>query len=283
MAAPKKMPCHEELDWGEMWRQARDQRSWKPKQVEDWDRKAHSFARRNARSVYGRRFLALMRPQRHWSVLDVGCGPGTLALPMAALVERVTAMDFSGAMLAILDEAAEERGIINVSTVKGAWGDDWKTLGVGIHDAVVASRSLSVDDLAAALGKMNDHAREAVFLTDRVGPGPFDPRAFAAVGRPMRVGPDYIYTVNLLYAMGIHARVDFIRLEEKREYANIDEAVEGYGWMFRDLNAVEAGRLRTYVEARALRLAHGRIGIRDAHVPEWAFISWRKGEGGGRA
>jgi cyclopropane fatty-acyl-phospholipid synthase-like methyltransferase len=52
--------------------------------------------------------LGLHRDMR---VLDIGSGPGTLALPMAAHVREVTALDSSEGMLSLLREHADRKGI----------------------------------------------------------------------------------------------------------------------------------------------------------------------------
>ena len=51
--------------------------------------------------------------------------------------------------------------------------------------------SWSVLDLGSALRRLNAFAIHKVVVTDRVGHGPFDPDAYAAVGHPLRLGPDY--------------------------------------------------------------------------------------------
>lgn len=62
-------------------------------------------------------------------------------------------------------------------------------------------------------------------ITDRVCHGTCDPDAFAAIGRPLNPGPDYLYTVNLLYQLGIRTTVDFIQLNADSRFAPWDEAV----------------------------------------------------------
>lgn len=54
-------------------------------------------------------------------VLDVACGTGHTTLAIAALLPegRVTAVDFSGAMLARAKEKAEARGVANIDFVEG--------------------------------------------------------------------------------------------------------------------------------------------------------------------
>ncbi len=54
-------------------------------------------------------------------VLDIGSGPGTLALPLARAGALVTAVDPAEGMLAELRAAAEEEGLTAVTTVRGLW------------------------------------------------------------------------------------------------------------------------------------------------------------------
>lgn len=59
-------------------------------------------------------------------VLDAGCGPGRLSIPLAAAVGpdgTVTAMDLQDGMLAIVRERAEKNGIFNISFIQGGIGD----------------------------------------------------------------------------------------------------------------------------------------------------------------
>jgi len=271
-----------ELDWNRIWRETRQQRTCQSKGRQDWDRKAASFARRNRQSPYIDHLLTIINPAPTATVLDVGAGPGTLAIPLAGRVRRVTALDFSARMLEELTAGAAAAGVGNITTVRGAWEDDWAALGVLPHDVAVASRSLAVDDLAAALVKLNHFARQRVYLTDRVGAGPFDPEVFAAVGRPFQPGPDYIITLNLLYSLGIHARVDFIPAEYSASYASREEAVDSLLWMLEELQPGEAARFEAYLAERLSRQADGTWRVSRHHRPLWAVLWWEK-EGENRA
>jgi len=262
-------------DWNLLWQQARKDKSWHSKSESDWDSRAAAFAGRTGGSTYAQAFLTLLRPEPDWSILDVGSGPGTLALPLAHRVRRVTCLDFSANMLAILQARAATQQLANIRTCKGSWTDDWRGLGLDRHDVVIASRSLAVTDLAAALRRLTEFARRMVAVTDKVHHGPFDPDAFAAVGRPLNSGPDYLYTVNLLHQMGQLATVDFIRLEEVKSYPSLDQALTRYTWMFPDLNPTETEALRHYLRAIATVRADGTITLQCRHVPTWAYISWR--------
>lgn len=267
---------YQDIDWNKLWREGRKQKSWKSKKSKDWDHRAEGFAERNINSFYADQFIRLIKPDPDWTVLDIGCGPGTLAIPLARRVKTVTAVDFSTDMLKQLQQRAAIEKISTINTIQGAWEDDWRQLDIKPHDVAVASRSLSVDDLKEALTKLNDWAIKTVFISDRVGPGPFDPDIFEAIGREFTPGPDYIYTVNLLYQMGIHAHVDFITLENTKTYGSPQKALESCGWMFDNMTAQEEKKLKIYVEDHLLQIDNANWQLKRRVPPKWALIWWHK-------
>jgi len=82
---------YRDIDFNELWQEARCQKSWSGKKRADWNKKAKSFAKRAAHSEYADIFVKRMDPAPEWTVLDVGAGPGTLTLPLARRVKKVTA------------------------------------------------------------------------------------------------------------------------------------------------------------------------------------------------
>ena len=265
-----------DLDWNLLWQNARKQKSWSSKGAADWDKKADSFASRNAGSSYTSLFLEHLPLAPDRTVLDMGSGPGTLAIPLAGRVRSVTAVDYSAGMLDVLTRQAKEKNIENIRTIQGSWEDDWQQLGIGSHDIAIASRSLAVDNLSLALQKLNDHAREYVFISDRIAPTPFDPAAFAAIGRDFQSGPDYIYTVNILYTMGIHPCIDILKLDRDYIYSDMEEAMQSYVWMFKELSTREKEALRTYLNSKIVHSEGKQITIRRDYPPQWALIWWKK-------
>ena len=265
-----------DIDWGRIWRDSRNKRSCRNKGRKDWDRKAPSFARRNMRSSYIERLLEFVAPEPEETVLDVGSGPGTLAVPLAARARMVTAIDYSAGMLEELRAEAGRQSLSNIVTVQASWEDDWQKIDVAYHDIAVASRSLSVDDLQGALTKLDKWALKRVVITDRVGAGPFDPEIFAAIGRDFDPGPDYIITVNMLYRMGINARVDYIPAEYSDSYATREEAIDSCLWMLDEMNPGERKRFEDYMDVRLVSLDDGTWRLPRRHDPKWAVISWEK-------
>ncbi len=266
------------VDWGKLWQQAQQNRAGKEKKAKDWDNRAHSFAARTATSIYTKHFLQLLRPEAHWTVLDVGSGPGTLALPLSPRVKHITCLDFSGNMLDILNKRAQQHKFPNITTCKAAWEDDWRQLGIRPHEVAIASRSLAVKDLKGALNLLCCFATEKIVITDKVRHGPFDPDAFRALQRPLQTGPDYIYTVNLLYQMGFLASVDYIRLEEHPTYRSFEDAMTGYSSMFPSINPDEKKQLIKYLQSITTSNEDGGVTVHRQHVPTWAFISWNPNE-----
>ena len=265
---------YRELDWQAIWREERRHKSRPRRSRQDWDKRAADFAARNLDSPYTEQFLAKFDWPADWTVLDAGCGPGTIALPLARKVKAVTAIDYSAAMLAELSREQERQGLNNIRTVQAAWEDDWEKRGIPPHEVVIASRSLAVDDLAAALSKINRWATRRAIITDRVGAGPFDPELFAAVGRPFAPGPDYIITVNILYSMGINATVDFIRLDNQRLFPSRQAAIASRLWMLGEPTSAELEKLEAYLADRLVAQPDGTWRLERTTPSLWAVISW---------
>lgn len=263
-----------EPDWNQLWQQARRAKSWKSKKKADWDQRATAFRKRNADSAFAKLFIKKMRPQAHWSVLDVGCGPGTLAIPLAPQVARITALDFSQAMLNQLTQRQQRHHISTITPVQASWQDDWQQLAIPPHDVCLAARSLAVDDLRAALEKLCAWATKKVFIADRVGAGPFDPDLFAALGRPFEPGPDFIYTVNILFQMGIHPHLDYLEFDQQRSFATRADARQGWSWMIDKIQPDEEMALDTYLDERLTTNEDGTVTFTRRQPARWAFISW---------
>lgn len=175
----------------------------------DWDARAANLSAKvlDNDSEYTRQFVSRMDLSGAGSLLDIGCGPGTIALAVADQLDQVVGLDYSPGMLECMRDNARVLGLSNVETCLRSWEDDWSD--VPRCDIVVASRSSMVPDMAQALVKMTGHARQRCYMTHRassvIGAG-------GSVARPARPHgfPDYIYIVNILYGMGLNPRLDYI-------------------------------------------------------------------------
>jgi 16S rRNA G527 N7-methylase RsmG len=102
------------------------------------------------------------------TVLDIGAGSGSFAIPLAKQARWVTAVEPSCAQCRRLNEAAALDGIGNISVIQ----KDWNTVGleeVEHHDVVVASYCLFMTGMAAAVSKMLQLTRRRLFLVHLAG------------------------------------------------------------------------------------------------------------------
>jgi len=263
------------LDWNRVWQARLALHGAVRRDVSFWDGRAPSFAKAASEMDYVNQFLAIMKPEPGWTVFDMGCGSGSLAIPLAKQVSAVTAVDFSGEMLAVVRRRCEHEGIGNVELIRAAWEDDWEKLGIGAYDAAIASRSMVVEDLRASVAKLNAVAGKRVYIVTVAGDGPRDRRLFEAVGRPFDSGPDYIYYYNLLYQMGITANVAFIEEVRNRTYASPEEAFTSVQWMFDDMTPAEKNKLAAFL-GKHLVFQCGSWRLSYGTKVRWAVIWWEK-------
>jgi SAM-dependent methyltransferase len=262
------------IDWNDVWKELRARRTTIQKSATSWGKRSQGARRINREDRYVQGFLDIMKPEQEWTVLDMGCGPGILTLPLASMVKHVTAADFSQGVLDVVAEECRARNITNVTIKKLSWEDDWQAAGLEKHDVVIASRSLVADDLREATIKLDTTARKKVIIATIVKDGPFDRRVFEAVGRPLEAGPDYICNYNLLYQMGILASVNFIR-QEPRKFDSPDEAFASLSWMLDSTTDSEKAKLRLLIDDHLRK--DGDFWTTDYDfAPLWAVIWWDK-------
>ncbi len=97
------------------------------------------------------------------TVLDIGCGPGTLSLPLAGKVKKITAVDKSVHMLDILNEHITRERISNISVINGSW-EDLPDRNIEKHDYVIGSYSLLSDDLKNMISILDRLALKKAYM-----------------------------------------------------------------------------------------------------------------------
>lgn len=243
----------------------------RPKTPETWDARAGDLSKRMGQSRYAQDFISRMQLDGARTLLDVGCGPGTLALPLARHLEQVVGLDYSSGMLQALSHNAQAMGLDNVRMLLRAWEDDWAD--VPECDIVIASRSTVAEDLADALAKLHAKARQRVYLTHLVGGQFIDPAIQRQVGRMRPPMPDYIYVINILHGMGIHPTLDYITVEGNLAgAADFDDYAGRVARSMSGLRKSEYQRLRAWYDDAS---PQDRAGA----PLRWAFIHWRKDAG----
>jgi SAM-dependent methyltransferase len=261
------------IDWNAVWRKHQAEKLLTRRDPDFWNKRASRFTRRAKASGYIGQFISIVNPRPDWSVLDIGSGAGTLAVPLSGAVRRITALDPAAEMLALLEDRCRKNGISNIDRVNGRWEDDWDQLGIGVHDVAIASRSLLVDDLREAILKLQRHAAKRVFISSLVDDGPRDRRIVEAAGRPFYAGADYIVVYNLLRQMGIYANVTFISNRDEKTYDGVDDALQSVRWMVYDMTPEEETKLRSYL-SKNLVSEDDRWKLPGPRTVRWAVIWW---------
>lgn len=258
----------QDIDFGSLYREHMAAVG-RPKPPSVWDARAEGMTLPPSDLGYTAEFVRRMDLSDCASLLDVGCGPGHIALAVAHRLSSVHGLDYSPRMLEVFMRNAQAQGVTGVSAILRSWDEDW--CDVPECDIVVASRSTAVQDMADALCKLNDKAHKRVYLTSLVG-GLFGDTALqAAIGRPVPPAlPDYIYILNILHAMGIHARVDFIAAEAPRAvYTHFEDLLRHVQSREGDLSTSEQNKLKTWFDVH-------RLGTRRPTSAQWALIAWDK-------
>lgn len=231
----------------------------------DWSARARKMSEGIFEGEYVEGFLERLDLSDCATLLDVGCGPGTIALRVASRLEAVYGLDYSPGMLEAFAENAAARGLRNAVPLLRAWEDDWTD--VPVCDVVVASRSTQVADLAAALDKLHAHARRRVYLTHLVGGRFVDEELQRVLGRDDEPLPDYLYVIALLHQRAIHPRLDYLEGENRlRNCLDFEDCLRKVTWSLGELTRAETDRLRDYFDR-----SRGRIGRQPMR---WALVSW---------
>jgi ubiquinone/menaquinone biosynthesis C-methylase UbiE len=163
-------------------------------------------------------------------ILDIGSGPGTLAIPFASRVGHVTAIEPAEGMCSVMQEKMAEHGVTNIDIVQKRWED--VDVAADLHppyDVVIASFSLGMSDIRAAIEKMMLASSRYVYLYHFAGPTSWDrqrhdlwPRLH---GREYQPGPKSDVLYNVLYQMGIYPNVSTFPLVHNQRYSNLEEAM----------------------------------------------------------
>lgn len=255
------------IDFSRMYREHKATTDFKGKTSADWDEKSRDMAQSTINSPYVDDFISRMKLSRDDVLLDIGCGPGALSIPLAKKVKEVIAIDFSAQMLAELKAYAAREGVDNIKTYHLGWDDDWSILPP--IDIAVASRSMEVSDIDAALLKMSTHASKGCYLTYKVGGSFVDMNILDYIGKHVKTKPDFWYIPIILYSHGYLPRIDYIETGRGSVRSGTeDEFVESLIWSIGSLEEEQQAKAREYY--REVIIAQNR----PPRSVNWAFIAW---------
>jgi predicted TPR repeat methyltransferase len=276
------------IDWNALWQAESSNSNWtKTPQKELWNKRADSFSQRINRVVEGKenldkddyisKMLDRIEVQPGWTVLDIGCGPGTLAIPLAKKARSVSALDISSEMLKHLKSNAAKSGLDNIHYLNIAWQDAFAEKVLDRHDVIVASRSLMSGNMQNALSCIVPLARQAAYLTFPIIHLPFDWEAYKAIGRQGKKHAPYIYVYNMLYQMGITANVEILYSRIKVQFSSIEDAIESIQWRTEPFSVEEKSRLIGFLEKKFAEQKGSPFYTHEG-FSRWALIWWKTEE-----
>ena len=266
------------VDWAECWRANRMHATLTESTLHYWSDRAQRFKATSHPTGYARTFLERTEFRDGETVIDMGCGAGTLALPLAMQGHRVIACDYSQQMLDRLVQFAEMAGVAsNIEPYCVSWSDSWDELPVA--DVFLASRSLCTRDLGATLQAMEAHTRRRCCMTVPTYLSPrHDTTMLNAIGRTEILPSEDVYVVNLLMQMGRLPEVSYI----KRVYPPVGEDLHDVREAFEREDGPftpEESKLLDEFIANNYKVATDSLGVSIVHrsyVREvcWAYIAW---------
>lgn len=213
-------------------------------------------------------------------ILDIGAGPGTLAIPLSMRAEHVTAVEPADGMCRVMQEKIEEFGAENITIVQKRWEDVSLEEDLQMpYDVVIASFSLGMKDIRAAIEKMVQASSMYIYLYHFAGPTSWDlqwkrlwPRLH---GREYQPGPKCDVLYNVLYQMGIYPHIRAFRLEHGQRYTSLEAALEEIASQARAETDDQRAILREYLQS-AGRVEDGAFLLPGSSIR--VKIWWRKGE-----
>jgi len=248
------------IDWNEIWEEQYQKHMESNCEVECaniWEKKeaAKRFWNMSQENNAGRILKTIkdLGISPNSRVLDVGAGPGTLAIPLAKKVAHVTAVEPSEGMLAVLKDQAEKEQIDNVFCVQKRWEDvDLKKDLKGPYDVVMASYSLGMPNIKEAIQKMIDASSKYVYLYWFAGESSWEATSRniwpIIHKREYCPGPKCDVLYNLLYQMGIYANLEVFDFEHVNRYSSLEEAFDNLKSQYKVSTPEQELNLRDFLQ-----------------------------------
>jgi len=202
--------------------------------------------------------INVLQPGPGSTVLDIGAGPGTLAVPLANLAGQVTAVEPAAGMTEVMKEYAAKKGISNLTVIQKRWEDIDPAADLnGPYDIVFACHSLGMPDIRQAIEKMTAVASKRIFLFWFGGITSWEkpmvdlwPKLH---GKEYIPGPKADVLFNVLWSMGIIPDVASGHLDHTRLYPDISSAMADLRVQFGISTPVQESIIRAYLDDVMIR------------------------------
>jgi len=156
------------------------------------------------------------------TVLDIGCGTGAYAIPLSEIAKEVDALDFSAAMLEILQGQISERGISNIRLLEQdfvCFASDAKTKEKR-YQLVFSSLNPGLYNSDSILEMTKLCCGSCIFISSKEANTRseqcLDPIILEAESSIIK-GGNVIYPFNMLYHMGYNPQIYYTTYYSDRE------------------------------------------------------------------
>ena len=94
----------EDIDWAYFWAKKLEA---KKDRAKDWNKAAPNFGKSAKKDDYHTKLIERIDVSKEDTLLDLGCGEGSITIPLARKAKSVTGVDSAYKMLEILNEKAK--------------------------------------------------------------------------------------------------------------------------------------------------------------------------------
>ena len=264
----------DEIKWDEFWEHKLKE---KKEPEKNWDKAAINFHKRTKKDDYQKLLFSKLILDKNDTILDLGCGEGSITIPIAKKVKKITGIDSSTKMLELLNQKAKNQKITNIKTIQKPL-ENITYEEIGPHDIVIASRSLNgIKPIKKTLKTINEIANKYIFIT-LFGPENWklEKEFNKYINRKNKEFPGHNYIFNILFNMGIYANVERLNIQTYREYNSIDEAMDNGKFRLDLLNTNEKNKLKEYLGKKLIKDPKTKKLYNKQDKADWILIWWKK-------
>lgn len=259
----------EEINWGKLWNDGVNSMP-NMETSSPWNILANNFKNWQEKDDYADKLLDIIKTNETDTVLDIGCGVGTISVPLSSKVSHVTGIDLSPVMLEILEERLKSEKITNFTF----YNTDLKEFRYDNFDIVIASRSLNyVSDIEKVIEKINSISKKAYITLWGPKSENYLNNILELIGRKRSIYPNFIYIYNILLNMGLTPNITDLKCESRNVYGSIEQAVHRHLRKIGKVSDKEKEVLRNYLEDTLVYNDDGTY-TTSFEDDDWILIYW---------